>query len=172
MYVLPLVLLMTAAPAQLPATPHATEACAVWEGETGFARSVAEHDAVAFAQYLDPGAVFIGGDDSAMHGRDAVAAGWSGLIEGKGLLMRWYPDAVDVSADGKLALSRGPFLIDNPALPDDRRYRIGRFISVWRKSDDGQWRVAFDGGGGNRPVPATPAEADALAAARRACPYR
>ena len=38
--------------------------------------------------------------------------------------------------------------------------------------DDGQWSVVFDGGGGNVPKPATQAEIEALAAARKACPYR
>ena len=32
--------------------------------------------------------------------------------------------------------------------------------------------VVFDGGGGNVPKPATQAEVEALAAARKACPYR
>ena len=32
------------------------------------------------------------------------------------------------------------------------------------RGEDGQWRVAFDGGGGNVPKPATQAEVEALAA--------
>ena len=88
------------------------------------------------------------------------------------LLLRWYPDAVDVSGDGNTALSRGPYWMDNPAAPAGKRYRIGRFISTWVRGGDGQWQVVFDGGGGNVPKPATQAEVEALAAARKACPYR
>ena len=149
-----------------------TDACAVWERETGFAQTVLDHDAKAFAAYLHPGAVFIGGDGKGTHGRDAVVAEWAGLIDGKGLLLRWYPDAVDVSGDGNTALSRGPYWMDNPAAPAGKRYRIGRFISTWVRGGDGQWQVVFDGGGGNVPKPATQAEVEALAAARTACPSR
>ena len=164
-------LLAPLAQAQGPAG-DAADACAVWARETSFAQAVADHDAVAFASHLHPGAVFIGGDGNGTHGRDAILAEWAGLIEGKGVVLRWYPDVVDVSGDGKTALSRGPYWMDNPSAPADKRYRIGRFVSTWVRGDDGQWSVVFDGGGGNVPKPATHAEIEALAAARKACPYR
>ena len=164
-------LLAPPAQAQTP-VGDAAAACAVWARETSFAQAVADHDAVAFASHLHPGAVFIGGVGNGTHGRYAVVAEWAGLIEGKGVVLRWYPDVVDVSGDGKTALSRGPYWMDNPAAPADKRYRIGRFISTWVRGDDGQWSVVFDGGGGNVPKPATQAEIAALAAARKACPYR
>ena len=158
--------------AQAQSPGNAADACAVWDRETSFAQAVIDHDAAAFAAHMQAGAVFIGGDGKGTHGRDAIVAEWAGLIDGKGLLLRWYPDAVDVSGDGKTALSRGPYWMDNPAAPADKRYRTGRFISTWRRGDDGQWLVVFDGGGGNLQQPATQAEVEALAAARKACPYR
>lgn len=150
------------------------DACAVWDRETSFAQTVVDHDAAAFAAHLHPGAVFIGGDggSNGTHGREAIVAEWAGLIDGKGVRLRWYPDVVDVSGDGKTALSRGPYWMDNPTLPADKRYRVGRFISTWVRGDDGQWLVVFDGGGGNVPKPATQTEVETLAAARKACPYR
>lgn len=151
---------------------NAADACAVWEREAAFAQSVVDHDAAAFAAHLLPGAVFIGGNGKGTHGREAIAAEWAGLIEGKGVVLRWYPDAVDVSGDGRTALSRGPYWMDDPAAPAGKRYLKGRFISTWVRGDDGQWQVAFDGGGGNIAKPATQAEVEALAAARKACPYR
>ena len=158
--------------AQAPARDDAAARCAVWQRETAFADALARHDAAAFAAHLAADAVFIGGNGQASRGREAIVADWAGLIEGKALALRWYPDAVDVSGDGRVALSRGPYWMDNPALPADKRYLSGRFISTWLRGDDGQWRVAFDGGGGNRPQPATQAEIKALAAGRKACPYR
>lgn len=162
------------APVALAQSPagNAADACAVWERETGFAQTVVDHDAAAFASFLHPGAVFVGGTGNGTHGRDAIVAEWAGLIAGKDLVLRWYPDAVDVSGDGRTALSRGPYWMDNPALPADKRYRVGRFVSTWVRGDDGRWQVVFDGGGGNVPKPATQAEVEALAAARKACPYR
>ena len=96
------------APLALAQSPgDAAAACEVWDRETSFAQTVVDHDAAAFASHLHPGAVFIGGDGNGTHGREAIVAEWAGLIDGKGLVLRWYPDAVDVSGDaGGLCASR------------------------------------------------------------------
>lgn len=148
--------------------------CTVWARETSFARTVADHDAAAFAEHLHPDAVFIGGDGTPSHGAAAIAADWAGIIVGKGVVLHWYPDAVDVAADGRLALSRGPYWMEIPAAADQPaptiRYRSGRFVSTWLRGDDGQWHVVFDGGGGNVPVAASEADIIALRAAAKSCP--
>ena len=50
---------LQAAPAE---TPHQAE-CAVWQRELSFARSVADHDAAAFAEHLHPQAVDAPGNE-------------------------------------------------------------------------------------------------------------
>ena len=161
----------TPAPADAGAAPATatSAACAVWARESGFAQSVADHDAAAFASYLHPDAVFVEGG-TATRGADAIAASWAGLIAGKDIVLRWYPDAVDVGANGAVALSRGPYWIENPSAPADKRYRQGRFVSTWLRGEDGEWQVVFDGGGGNVPKPATADEIANLIVARRDCP--
>jgi ketosteroid isomerase-like protein len=158
-----------AAPEAAQAVAQVSDACAVWAREAGFAQSVADHDAAAFASYLDPDAVFVSGGN-ATRGADAIASEWAGLIAGKGVLLRWYPDAVDVGANGAVALSRGPYWMENPAAPPEKRYRRGRFISTWLRGDDGQWHVVFDGGAGDAPVPATADEIANLINGRKDCP--
>lgn len=147
-----------------------TDACTVWAREAGFAQAVVDHDAAAFAAHLHPDAVFIDGRGQATRGADAIAADWAGIIAGKGVVLHWYPDAVDVGANGEVALSRGPYWMENPAAPPGERYHRGRFVSTWLRGDDGQWLVVFDGGGGNEAVPATADEIANLIVARRDCP--
>jgi ketosteroid isomerase-like protein len=153
----------------VPAPAPVSDACAVWVRESGFAQSVADHDAAAFASYLDQDAVFVSGGN-ATRGADVIAAEWAGLIAGKGVLLHWYPDAVDVGANGAVALSRGPYWMENPSAPPEKRYRRGRFISTWLRGDDGQWHVVFDGGAGDAPVPATADEIANLINGRKDCP--
>jgi ketosteroid isomerase-like protein len=159
-----------AAPAAEPVAAAGSDACTVWAREAGFAQSVADHDAAAFASYLHPDAVFIGGDGSGTRGAEAIETEWAGIIAGKGNVLRWYPDSVDVGANGRVALSRGPYWMENPAAPLEKRYRQGRFVSTWLRGDDGEWQVVFDGGGGNVPKPATADEIANLIVARKDCP--
>ncbi len=157
------------------ATPAAMAApsarCAVWQREASFADAVARHDESAFAEHLAEGAVFINGQPPHLHGRGEILQGWRTIIEGKPLILRWHPEFVAVGGDGRTALSRGPFTMENADLNPEARFRIGVFQSVWTLAEDGRWRVMFDGGG-PAPRPATESEASAVQASWSAdCPY-
>ena len=168
-------LLLTPFAPSAPDAPNANEsaasACEVWARETSFARSVADHDAAAFAEHLHPDAVFVDGGNRPTRGADDIAKVWAGQGSGEVVLLRWYPDAVDVAADGQLALSRGPYWMEFPKAPPEKRYLQGRFSSTWQRGSDGRWLVVFDGGGGNVPAPATAEQIAALAAAQKPCPH-
>ncbi|MBS0381229.1 MAG: nuclear transport factor 2 family protein [Proteobacteria bacterium] len=151
----------SAAPAPSPMT--AAE-CAVWQRELGFAQSVANHHARAFAAYLHPGAVFID-DGGTARGAPAVVAKWAPLVRGDGVRLRWHPERVVIGGDPDTALSMGPYWFDDPQQKTtEPRFRVGRFISTWKRDRHGVWHVLFDGGGGSQPQPATTEQVLALQA--------
>lgn len=159
--------------AQAPATraPVALSAdeCAVWQRELGFARSVAEHDAEAFAAHVHEGAVFGPRGPKPQRGRVAVAEGWAPLVEGRTLRLEWYPTTVVIGGEPDIAYSTGPALYEDLRPGAEPRYRLSRFQSIWHRGDDGVWRVLFDDG-----LSPESADADAVAAfragRRQACP--
>ncbi|MGH8083121.1 MAG: YybH family protein [Lysobacter sp.] len=152
-------------------TPLSAEECAVWARELSFARSIAEHDARAFAAHLHPQAAFGAGRPQPAHGRERIAEQWAGLIEGKSLRLRWYPLRVTVGGSGDMAWSTGPALYQKLDPGAEPRYLIGAYQSVWHRDADGVWRIVFDDG--LVPKPATEAEAMAFERGRREdCPRR
>ena len=156
-----------AAFAQPAGTERADARCEVWRRELGFARSVAEHDAAAFADHVDADAVFGVGGPRRTRGREAIVAEWRGIVDGTALELRWYPDQVSLAPDGRTAHSSGPALYRDTK---DGSLRQGRFGSVWQRGGDGVWRVVFDGGV-QPPRPIDEAAAEAFEAGRRSeCP--
>jgi len=155
-----------------PAASPAEARCAVWQREASFADAVLRHDTKAFAAHLAKGAVFINGQPPHLHGEAEVLEGWSGIIAGEGLILRWHPEFVAIAGDGRTALSRGPFTMENPSVNPEARFRIGVFQSVWTLGEDGQWSIAFDGGG-PPPKPANEAEVRAMQSSwKQECPFR
>ena len=152
-----LVVMLVVAAAQAAAAPaeDAGARCQVWQRELSFARSVADHDAVAFAEHLHPQAAF-GVSRTPTRGRDAITLEWTPLIQGTTLKLSWYPAVVTLGGDGRTAYSSGPALYEDPNTGESR---IGRFGSVWYRGDDGVWRVLFDDG-------VSPQKADAAAIQR------
>lgn len=166
-----LLLLSTAASAAPPASgpaPMSAEECAVWARELSFAQSVENHDAKAFAEHVHPGAVFLGG--APLRGREAVAKGWAEIVAGTGTKLHWHPREVAIGGDPHLAVSRGPYWMEDTSPQARHRYLVGTFTSFWVKDADGAWRVMFDAGSGARPA-ADKAEVErAMASAPHTCP--
>lgn len=132
------------------ATP--SPACQVWQREQAFARSVREHDAAAFRRFLAADAVFDANGEHPQHGPAAIVQAWTPIIDGKALQLDWQPAHVVTSADGRLALSSGPYVMTTTG-KDGRTHTVtGRFATTWRRGRDGAWRVQFDGGDEGRPA--------------------
>ena len=151
-----------------PAPRLTADECAVWQREQSFARSVADHDAAAFVQHLAESAAFGASTPEPIRGREAIAKRWTGLVEGKHVLLRWYPTRVTMAPGvDDVAWSSGPSLVEvlDPKASD--RYLIGAYHSVWHKDADGIWRVLFDDG--VEPRRATAEEAAKFEAGRSDC---
>ena len=113
--------------------------------EMAFAKAVMDDKPDAFAALLDEGAVFVSGKN-VTRGKTAVVAGWKDFFGPERPYFEWHPEVVELSADGNLGLSRGPWVIrtqDN----DGKYIEIkGLYNSVWQRQADGSWRIIFDAG--------------------------
>jgi ketosteroid isomerase-like protein len=142
-----------AAYASAPLAMSADE-CAVWKREMSFALSIDNHDAAAFAAHLHAGTVFGAASAETVHGRDAVVKDWANIIEGKNFTLRWRPHYVSIAGNPNIAVSRGPFVVEDKGGKAKDKYIVGQFGSVWvRENAQAPWLVLFDGiGTPPRPV--------------------
>jgi ketosteroid isomerase-like protein len=112
--------------------------------EIAFSQSVETQDVTAFRSFIDADARFVGG--SVRRGVDDITVAWDVFFSDDAPKMIWRPQFVEVLNDGTLSLSRGPYRMivkgENGALTE----HWGTFNSVWRKQDDGAWKVVFDAG--------------------------
>ncbi|WP_133499850.1 YybH family protein [Cognatilysobacter terrigena] len=155
-----------AAPTPPPPAPFSADECAVFARELSFAKSVADHDAAAFAEHVAPDAAFAAGSPHPQRGRDAIVRAWTPIVKGEGLRLEWYP--VRTTVVGDIAWSTGPALAEESEKGTTRLTR-STFQSVWRRNAQGVWQVVFDGGTPPREVQA--ADAEAFRKARpAACP--
>ena len=121
--------------------------------EIGFSNSVEQLDLEAFRTFIDADARFVGA--SVLRGVDEIAAGWSVFFTEGFPKIKWRPQIVEVLEDGRLALSRGPFISVSKNAEGDKVETWGTFNSIWRLNSDGEWRVVFDAG---NPGPGSPGE--------------
>lgn len=115
-----------------------TAASEVEARELAFAKTMEDRDFEAFLSFVSPEAVFFKGNEP-LRGHAEISQTWAPLFEDQTAPFSWHPDLVEVLESGRLALSSGPVLGASGEI-------LGRFNSIWRKDNDGQWRVIFDKG--------------------------
>lgn len=106
--------------------------------ERSFARTMADRDFTAFAQFIDDEAVFFSAEEPS-RGKARVLAVWKSYFEGPDAPFSWEPEHAEVLESGTLAFSSGPVYG-----PDGRR--VATFHSVWRRGTNGEWKIVFDKG--------------------------
>ena len=106
--------------------------------EIAFAKTMEDRDLDAFLSFVSPEAVFFNGNVP-IRGHEAITQAWAPLFVDETAPFSWQPDVIEVLESGRLALSSGPVRGASGEI-------LGRFNSIWRKDNDGQWRVIFDKG--------------------------
>ncbi|QJU56903.1 hypothetical protein HL653_03030 [Sphingomonas sp. AP4-R1] len=89
----------------------------------------------AFRRFMAPGALIL------VDGPVDAARFLAPLKDPRVALM-WWPARTVTSCDGSLALSTGPWRSAKAN---------GRFITIWQRQPDGQWKWIYDGGGADDP---------------------
>jgi ketosteroid isomerase-like protein len=110
----------------------------VFAAERAFAKTMADRDHTAFAQYVSDEAVFFSGP-TPLRGKQAVVDYWARFYSNPNAPFSWEPKEVEVLDSGGLAISSGPVKDANGKL-------IATFTSIWRLESTNTWRVVFDKG--------------------------
>jgi len=139
LHVLALMSVLTACAADERPPPNYPPHVQVTTAERAFAKSLADRDLTTFGSFISEEAVFVSEDGTITRGRAAVIDRWKKYFEVEGAPFSWKPEQVVALDSGTLALSTGP-VFD----PDGKQ--TGTFNSIWRKEDDGKWRIVFDKG--------------------------
>jgi len=117
----------------------------VRQTELAFAASVMDNRADRFATFLDLDTVFVGGG-GVTRGSAAVIEAWSGFFAEGRPYFEWHPEIVELSGDGTLGLSRGPWVLRGKNAQGVEVERQGTYNSIWRRQPDGGWKIIFDAG--------------------------
>jgi len=65
--------------------------------------------------------------------------------------LEWAPEVAEIASSGELGYTSGPWRFT--ADGDDKPSAFGHFFTVWRKDEDGKWKVLVDHGVSHAEVP-------------------
>jgi uncharacterized protein (TIGR02246 family) len=147
---LPIALLVACAPAG-PEVDVAAERSAVLDADRAWSETPPDLD--AFASVFTPDAVNLMGGSPPDQGIQAIRASTAELFGAPGFELSWEATRADVSACGDLAYTIGSYQITTNDAAGTPRTRPGKYLTLWKKQPDGEWKVAVDAPSENAPPP-------------------
>ena len=117
--------------------------------EADFAHAVAEHGHDAFVAYFAEDGVELedgGGVKTKADMRHEAA--WP-----PDLSLSWAPVKAEMAASGDMGYTYGNYVLKTKDKDGKTGARYGKYTSIWKKQQDGSWKVALDMGNSS-PAPA------------------
>jgi ketosteroid isomerase-like protein len=112
--------------------------------EARFAKDVAERGGAAFAEWFAEDGVALGKGQAPVIGRVAIAksAAWSP----KDYQLVWTPTDAVMGPSGDMGYTWGHYEGHSKDANGNPVTIGGRYITIWRKQSDGNWKVVLDAG--------------------------
>ena len=136
----------TAPPApSTPAVDISAEKAKIRDLETAWAKDAAAKDLdKSVANYADDAVLMMPGMPAAKT-KDAVRAGWKGMLDDPNLKIAFSADRIEVSASGDLATTQGSYTLTmtNPKTKKPVEDK-GSYLTVYKKQADGNWKAIED----------------------------
>jgi len=101
----------------------------------------------AFAAYAAEDVRMFPGGAQPYAGRDALIERYADFP--KGATLEWDPVEGMASPDGEFGFTWGRYVYTPPAGVENASPSHGKYVSIWRKEDDGGWKFVADIGNSN-----------------------
>lgn len=107
-----------------------------------FSAETAKGGGAAFASWFAPDAVTLANGKAPVVGHDAIAAQatWSP----QSYQLTWTPEGARLGPGGDMGFTWGHYQGVSKDQEGNPVTTSGRYITVWKKQPDGQWKVAMD----------------------------
>ncbi|HTB96489.1 MAG TPA: nuclear transport factor 2 family protein [Terracidiphilus sp.] len=112
--------------------------------DTRFAKDVEKRGGAAFADWFAEDAVELGNGAAPNVGREAIARSATWLP--KDYQLTWAPTDAAMGPSGDMGYTWGHFEGHSKDANGNPVTTSGRYITIWRKQADGNWKVVLDAG--------------------------
>lgn len=104
--------------------------------------------AEAFKAYLAENALELPNGSHPINGRNSI---YTSMQEGPEVTLLWEPQEAVVSALDDMGYTWGTYTASWKGADGSEKTSYGKYLNVWRKQDDGTWKVVVDMGNQSPP---------------------
>ncbi len=113
------------------------------EGE--FMKAAVDHGSQGYMSYYAEDAVEVPSGHSFLNGKAEIAK-TMGFLDSPDNHLTWAPVRADIAASGDLGFTYGTFEFRSKDTDGKPVANRGKYVTIWKKQQDGSWKVALDMG--------------------------
>ena len=113
-------------------------------------------DVEKFMAFFAPDAALYPQGMPIAEGRDAIRQVMNGFMAMPGFVLSWEPVNAEVAATADLGYTAGAYTLTTNDAAGTPMTEKGKYVTVWKKQADGQWKVARDIFNADAPPPPPP----------------
>lgn len=145
--------LLTACQAVVQTDPRADENT-IRNADIEWSKAAAAKDLEKILSYYAEDASVLAPNSPIATGKPSIRTTWTGMINLPGFSVNWAPSRVEVAKSGDLAWTSGVYNMMTTDSQGKATSDHGKYIEVWRKQPDGNWKVVADMFNSDMPVSA------------------
>ena len=135
-----------------PARARASaDAAVLMTVDAHFAALVAEKGFAAFGEFFADDAVYLPMYEPLLEGREAIMSSFRPLFDDTTVRLTWKPLRADIAKSGDLGWTSGSYELTAQDKAGATVVRHGKYVTIWRKQANGEWKAVLDGGNPDEP---------------------
>ncbi|MGA7854539.1 MAG: DUF4440 domain-containing protein [Candidatus Acidiferrales bacterium] len=150
-----------------PKDTRAADEAAIKNADAQWAKAAASKDVDATVAYYSDDASLLPPNAPMASDKASIRADWAGLL-GPGTSLSWQATKVEAARSGDLGYVIGTYQLEGKDASGKEESDRGKFVEVWKKQADGNWKAAVDIFNSDLPV----AKPEAVAAKKKATHHR
>jgi ketosteroid isomerase-like protein len=127
---------------EAPVVDLASERAALTAADQAWSQTVP--DVEKFVAFFAEGATFLPPDGPITEGLDAIHSVASGLFSSPGFNLTWKATKAEVSSSADMGYTIGTYQLTMNDAAGQPATSDGKYLTVWQKQADGQWKVVAD----------------------------
>ena len=138
-----LVMLAAGCGKEEPKDTRATDEAAIRNTDAQWAKAALSKDVDATVAYYSDDAALLPPNAPMASDKASIRAAWAGLL-GPDTSLSWQATKVDVARSGDLGYVMGTYQMESKDAAGKEEADRGKFVEVWKKQADGNWKTVAD----------------------------
>lgn len=126
-----------------PKDTRAADEAAIKSADAQWAKAAAAKDVDATVGYYSDDASLLPPNAPMASDKASIRAAWAGLL-GPGTTLSWQATKVEAARSGDLGYVIGTYQLESKDAQGKAESDRGKFVEVWKKQADGNWKAAVD----------------------------